>query len=188
MTSWNRVIFRVTGLLWGESTGNRWIPLKKASDAELWCLLWTNGWASDLRCHRAHYDITAPRTFLNTEIAQQPWFCRDYYRGIRIGAKQYSQRIWIMREKSSERWAQGQNFRHFATDEISPWMQISLPFVLKPPIDNIAALVQVTVWRCSNDKSLHWTYHDPIHWSIYTSPMLMHINGSCSKYHITIQR
>ena len=27
--------FRVTGPLWGESTGHRWIPLKKASDAEL---------------------------------------------------------------------------------------------------------------------------------------------------------
>ena len=29
-------IFRVTGPLWGESTGHRWIPLTKASDAELW--------------------------------------------------------------------------------------------------------------------------------------------------------
>ena len=25
--------------LWGELTGDRWIPLKKASDAELWCFL-----------------------------------------------------------------------------------------------------------------------------------------------------
>ena len=40
MTSpkWN--IFRVTGPLWGESTDHRWIPLTKASDAELWCFLW----------------------------------------------------------------------------------------------------------------------------------------------------
>ena len=28
--------FHVTGPLWGESTGHRWIPLTKASDAELW--------------------------------------------------------------------------------------------------------------------------------------------------------
>ena len=34
MTSLNGNIFRVTGLLWGESTGHRWIPIKKASDAE----------------------------------------------------------------------------------------------------------------------------------------------------------
>ena len=31
----------VTGHLWGESTGHRWIPLNKASDAELWCFLWS---------------------------------------------------------------------------------------------------------------------------------------------------
>ena len=24
----------------GESTGHRWIPLAKASDADLWCFLW----------------------------------------------------------------------------------------------------------------------------------------------------
>ena len=41
MTSSNGNIFRVTGLLWGESTGHRWIPLTKASDAELWYFLWS---------------------------------------------------------------------------------------------------------------------------------------------------
>ena len=66
MTSPNRNIFRVTGPLCGEFTGHRWIPLTKASDAELWCFLWSvpwiNGWvnireAGDLRRHRAHYDV-----------------------------------------------------------------------------------------------------------------------------------
>ena len=37
MTSWNGNIFRVTGPLYGEFTGHRWIPLTNASDAELWC-------------------------------------------------------------------------------------------------------------------------------------------------------
>ena len=32
-------IFRVTGQLYGEFTGHRWIPHTKASDAELWCFL-----------------------------------------------------------------------------------------------------------------------------------------------------
>ena len=41
MTLSNGNLFRVTGPLWGESTGHRWIPLAKASDAELWCLLWS---------------------------------------------------------------------------------------------------------------------------------------------------
>ena len=40
MTSSNENIFRVTGPLRGEFTGHRWIPLTKASDAELWYFLW----------------------------------------------------------------------------------------------------------------------------------------------------
>ena len=38
MTSSTGNIFRVTGPLWGEFTGDRW-PLTKASDMELWCFL-----------------------------------------------------------------------------------------------------------------------------------------------------
>ena len=41
MTSSNGNIYCVTGLLWGESTGERWIPLKKTSDAEFWCFHWS---------------------------------------------------------------------------------------------------------------------------------------------------
>ena len=42
MTSSNGNNFRVTGHLCGEFTGPRWIPHTKASDAELWCLLWSS--------------------------------------------------------------------------------------------------------------------------------------------------
>ena len=41
MTSPNRNTLRVVGLLCGEFPGHRWIPRTKASDAELWCFLWT---------------------------------------------------------------------------------------------------------------------------------------------------
>ena len=41
MTSSNGNIFRVTGHLCGEFTGDRWIPCTKANDAELWCFLWS---------------------------------------------------------------------------------------------------------------------------------------------------
>ena len=41
MTSSKGNIFRVTGLLCGEFTGPRWIPRTKASDAGLWCFLWS---------------------------------------------------------------------------------------------------------------------------------------------------
>ena len=66
MTSSNGSIFRVTGPMWGESAGDRWIPLTEASDSELWCFLWytpEQGWANTgdtghLRRHRLHYDVT----------------------------------------------------------------------------------------------------------------------------------
>ena len=66
MTSSDGNIFRVTGLLWGESTGHRWISLTKASDTILMFSLicaWANGWANNrdagnLRSHGAHYDVT----------------------------------------------------------------------------------------------------------------------------------
>ena len=41
MTSSTGNIFCVTGTLNKEFTGHRWIPLTKASDAELWCFLWS---------------------------------------------------------------------------------------------------------------------------------------------------
>ena len=67
MTSSNGNNFRVTGPLCREFTVYRWIPLTKASDAELWYFLGSapliNGWvnngeAGDLRRHWAHYDVT----------------------------------------------------------------------------------------------------------------------------------
>ena len=41
MTSSNGYNFRVSGPLCGKFTGHRWIPITKASDAELWCFLWS---------------------------------------------------------------------------------------------------------------------------------------------------
>ena len=41
MTSSNGNIFRVNGHLCGEFTGPRLLPRTKASDAELWCYLWS---------------------------------------------------------------------------------------------------------------------------------------------------
>ena len=41
MTSSNGNIFRVNDHLCGEFNAHRWIPRTKASDAELWCFLWS---------------------------------------------------------------------------------------------------------------------------------------------------
>ena len=67
MTSSNENIFRVTGPLWGESTGHQWISFSKASDAELWYFLWSpaekkngsvyNQDAGELRRNRAHHGV-----------------------------------------------------------------------------------------------------------------------------------
>ena len=66
MTSSNGNIFRVIDPLCEEFTGHRWIPLAKASDAELWCFPWSapwiNGWvnnreAGDFRRNPARYDV-----------------------------------------------------------------------------------------------------------------------------------
>ena len=54
MTSSNEIIFRVTGPL----SGPRWIPLTKASDAELNKRLSKECEAGDLRRYRARYDVT----------------------------------------------------------------------------------------------------------------------------------
>ena len=37
----NGNIFRITGHLCGEFTGPRWFPHTKASDADIWCFLWS---------------------------------------------------------------------------------------------------------------------------------------------------
>ena len=51
----------------GEYTGHQWIPRTKASDAELWCFIWSaldkwlskQWWGRCLGGHRAHYDVTS---------------------------------------------------------------------------------------------------------------------------------
>ena len=66
MTSSNGNIFRVTGTLCGEFTCHRWIPRTKASDAELWCFIWSapvyglenHREAGELKRRPAHYDVT----------------------------------------------------------------------------------------------------------------------------------
>ena len=65
MTSSNGSFFCVTGPLCGEVTGHRWIPLTKASDAELWCFLrsapWIIGWVISSACA------------LNNRLSKQSW-------------------------------------------------------------------------------------------------------------------
>ena len=76
MTSSNGNCFRVIGPLYGEFTGHRWIPLTKASDAELWCFFicaWINDWvnsreAGDLSRHRTHYNVTVMWVYASKRV------------------------------------------------------------------------------------------------------------------------
>ena len=66
LTSSNENIFCVTGPLWGEYTGHRWIPLTKASDAELWYFLWFETQLRSMWRHHCKDNVkakNAPRIF-----------------------------------------------------------------------------------------------------------------------------
>ena len=79
MTSSNGNIFRVTGLLWGEFNGHRWIPLTKVNHAELSCFLdlrlnkrsskQSRG-ESDHMLRKVLDEITYPFPYLNDETAE----------------------------------------------------------------------------------------------------------------------
>ena len=85
VTSWWRHqignIFRVTGHLCGEFIGPRWIPHTKASDAALWCLLWSAaGWVNNreagaLRHNCAHYDVIVMYCASQLCTRSALWFC-----------------------------------------------------------------------------------------------------------------
>ena len=90
MTSSDGSIFRVTGPLCREFTGHWWIPRIKASDAVLWCFLWSalwiNGWVSnheagDLKHHWTHYDIIVmiERTTSSTMFSGQCVLCPIFH-------------------------------------------------------------------------------------------------------------
>ena len=80
VTSSNRHIFCVTGLLCREFINHRWIPCTKASDTELrifFICAWINGCvnnreAGDLKCHQAHYDVTV-MDICNSIHTSQNW-------------------------------------------------------------------------------------------------------------------
>ena len=63
VTLWTGNIFRVTGPLWGKSTGHRSFPLQKASDAGL-CCIFNLRLSKRLSNHRDAGDCPASRTTL----------------------------------------------------------------------------------------------------------------------------
>ena len=72
MTPAKGTIFRDTRPLCGEFIGHRWIPLTKASDAELWLF------AGDMRRHHAQYDVTVMEIDVNLHPCVLP-FVKSIY-------------------------------------------------------------------------------------------------------------
>ena len=83
--------FCSTGHLCGEFTDDRWIPCTKASDAELWCFLWSaRGWwfempscplwchCNDIRWSHGHLifmiTISVPRKIIYLYVMTFPWW------------------------------------------------------------------------------------------------------------------
>ena len=93
------------------TTGHRWIPLTKASDAELWCFLWsaseqtfqqTIGKPLIFRRHRAQYDVTAL-----SQLAGGFWPMLNS--GANLG-NQYHAWWWLMTHFTNALWADNPNF------------------------------------------------------------------------------
>ena len=91
MSSSNRNLFRVTGQLWGD----RWIPLKKASDAGLWCFLklrLNKRWNTQSRRHRAHYVVNVIKWYYM--CLKNKWFSRYH---IIVHTSQFNQtKRWVL--------------------------------------------------------------------------------------------
>ena len=83
--------FSVLLALCGKITGHRWIPLTKASDAELWCFLssapWIHSWvnnreAGHLRRYCAHYDVIVigfRKISLHPPQQNRMWISNGYF-------------------------------------------------------------------------------------------------------------
>ena len=77
-SSSNENIFCVTGLLWGQSTGGRWIALTKASDVELWYFLWSALEERVDKQSRCGWFETPPRSLWRHCNDQTLAFCVKY--------------------------------------------------------------------------------------------------------------
>ena len=115
MTSTNGNIFRVTGSLCGEFIGRLYIPLTKASNAELWCFLWSapkkNDWVntsltivySTVHSGADQRNIKAPRHWplWGEQFTGDRWILRTngQYRGKCL---QCGNHVWQLRGSSTE--------------------------------------------------------------------------------------
>ena len=148
MTSSNENIFRVSGPLCGEFTSDdRWIPHTRGQwrGALMFSLIWVNnGGASDLRRHRADYDVTVMCVK-----------CATLHCLMRIGHWDSAIKLNTLRPRQNGRRFADDTFKRiFLNENVRISIKISLKFVPYGPMNNIPALVQIMAWRRSGDKPL----------------------------------
>ena len=153
MTSSNGNLFRVTGSLWGESIGHRWIPLTKGQ--------WGVALMFSLMCAwtKPFIKKTRRRWF------ETPWrslWCHCNETFSFTDSECWVRTCWRLLP-SLNTLRPRQNGRHFADDtfnriflkeNVRISIKLSLKFVPKSPIDNIPALFQIMAWRRPGHKPL----------------------------------
>ena len=150
MTSSNGDIFRVTGPLCGEFTGHRWIPLTKASDAELWSEtpsspLWRHCKVTSHELHKHYFSklLTCAKWRHMTS-----WNLEIIY--LHVGdsllpdsAKPFPEQTKIFIEKKHSKCLL-QNLSHFVQASLCWWLQTCFKRPMK--------------LRCSNDDGIMTTF------------------------------
>ena len=132
---------------------SRWIPRTKASDAELWCFLWSapkkSGWvnirgAGDLRRHRAHYDVIVMLA-RSANIGKVGWY----------QTKTKLDHFNTFTPRQNGRHIVNDNFNVIFLNE-NLWIlkKISLKYNHKGPIAKKTGLVHIMAWQRTDDKPL----------------------------------
>ena len=132
--------------LWGEFTGHRWIPLTKASDADLRCFRWSAPWINgsvnkgDLGCHRAHYDVIAMPIQSRFTAPQRVALLSNLWNVLSI----------------SERNCENKNFTLVLRGIVGLWVHTLRPFPvwLKNKDADYTAIPLVSCWIKINKKLL----------------------------------
>ena len=176
MTSSNGNISRVTGPLCGEFTAHLWIPLTKASDAELWCFLWSAPWinnceAGDLRRHRAHYDVivmVSTNSHMGTILISD----KSAYHKILQSLQRRIKRAYIVlkfgRSLSNFRANRNSKYQSYICDT---WRVVSLRrFMSLVPVWGSHVSVHLTV------ELLKWDLGNECHWHLNRNTNIVFAN------------
>ena len=147
MTSSNRNIFRITGHLWGEFNGPRWIPRTKASDAELLCFLWSTG---DLRRYQAHHDVTLMYKCLVAIVRCAVCVCIiPDTSNCKTWASTVATRTWYIREAYDRGKIQRTLLINCLKTAFNLWISVKHPRIIRQPLIkrsmNIPYVVQFLV-------------------------------------------